>query len=161
MPLNNFIGSAVVTLDDKGRCSFPREHRRNLKPASDEAHVNEEISVVITVGPTRSLLCYTINAWNKFVQELNHRPKTPQNIRFTRQVIGMARESVLDKQNRISLSPEQLAYAEIDTEILFLGEGENLSLWQPKKYHDLYSLNTLEDYADLDAGFFDPAHQGT
>jgi DNA-binding transcriptional regulator/RsmH inhibitor MraZ len=46
----------------------------------------------------------------------------------------MAKLSELDGQNRISLTAEQMAYAGINSEVTFVGDGKRVRLWAPEKF---------------------------
>ncbi len=152
MQVQGFIGKSTTSVDSKGRCSFPKEIRKFLDPAN-------EGRVVITVGSDFSLSLYPVAEWNAFVLLLDQRPRTKQNIQFRRWVTNMAKESVLDGQNRISLSEELMKYAGISGEVTFTGDGTTVGLWNPDRYREKFESFTPEQLADFDQMFYwdDPA----
>lgn len=142
-----FIGKNTTTLDTKGRCSFPRDLRKSLPESSAK-------TVVITIGSERSLSLYPLSEWKKFMEELSHRPRRPENVRFRRQIMGMAKESTLDGQNRVSLTEEQRKYAGIKGEVTFAGDGAIVGLWNPDRYQALYELSDDKALSEFDSLFY-------
>ena len=147
MNVKGFIGKSTTTVDAKGRCSFPKELRKYLAPEN-------EGKVVVTVGMEKSLTLYPVTEWNSYVEELNSRPRTRDNIRLQRLVTHNAKESVLDGQNRISLNEYLKQFASIAGEVTFAGDGKTVSLWNPEAYRDKYESFSDEDLSQLDDMFY-------
>lgn len=144
MQVQGFIGHAEAALDSKGRVSFPRELRQYL----DE---NLKGKVVVTIGPEKSLTLYPVDKWNAYAEDLNTRPRTPQNMQLRTLVMAHAKESVLDGQNRITLSPKQMSWAGISTDVAFVGDGATVRLFSPEGYNERYGTPP----ENLDDLFFD------
>lgn len=144
MQVQGFIGQAEAAIDAKGRVSFPRELRQYL--AEDNLG-----KVVVTIGPEKSLMLYPVNKWNEFASELNSKPRTPQNMQLRTLVMAHAKESVLDGQNRISLSPKQMEWAGISSDAVFLGDGATVRIFSPDRFQELYGTPP-ENFDEL---FFD------
>ena len=66
MNLDFFIGQAKTAIDEKGRTSFPREFRRQLSQEESE-------SLVLSIGPERTLILYELNEFKKFMTELDRK----------------------------------------------------------------------------------------
>jgi MraZ protein len=131
MQVMGFIGQANAAIDPKGRVSFPKDLRQYLAPEN-------EGRVVVTIGPEKSLVLYPLADWNQFAAELAARPRTLQNNQFRIQVMAHAKESILDQQNRITLSAKQMAWANLDADATFVGEGSTVRIFQPAHYSELY-----------------------
>ncbi|NLB63113.1 MAG: MraZ family transcriptional regulator [Fibrobacter sp.] len=148
MRIQSFIGHAQTSIDAKGRTSFPREFRRLL--------VDEDgAEVVVSPGPNRSLILFTVKEWNAYMDEISRRPRTKQNQEFANQLLAFAHCTKLDGQNRISLNSTLLKHAMLDGEVLFTArQGKTLGLWNPQRWNELYGLSTDDALATFDEGFW-------
>ncbi|HHX14849.1 MAG TPA: MraZ family transcriptional regulator [Fibrobacter sp.] len=154
MNLDFFIGQAKTAIDEKGRTSFPREFRRQLSPEESE-------SLVVSIGPERTLILYELNEFKKFMTELNARPRTRQTEALRSTIQGHTSFTALDGQNRILLSKKFLEYAQLESEVLFVPHvGKSLKLWNPSTYETLYGFSQAKDYETFDAGFFSDVWMG-
>jgi MraZ protein len=125
--LESFIGKATVAIDAAGRTNFPKDFRKILK---EEAAGQ----VVVTIAEGKTLALYPVYEWNAYIQYLESLGRGPEVSKFRTRITAMAKLSVLDGQNRISLTTEQLAYAGISGEVTFVGDGKRVRLWAPAKY---------------------------
>ncbi|MDQ3000929.1 MAG: hypothetical protein M3Y08_06675 [Fibrobacterota bacterium] len=127
--LESFIGKATVAIDATGRTNFPKDFRRILK---DEAAGQ----VVVTIAEGKTLALYPVYEWNAYIQYLESLGRGAEVSKFRTRITSMAKLSVLDGQNRISLTAEQMAYAgiSISGEVTFVGDGKRVRLWAPDKY---------------------------
>ena len=125
--LESFIGKASVAIDATGRTNFPKDFRKVLK---DEAGGQ----VIVTIAEAKTLALYPVYAWNEYVQYLESLGRGADISKFRTRITSMAKLSVLDGQNRISLTSEQMAYAGIAGEVTFVGDGKRVRLWAPEKF---------------------------
>lgn len=125
--LESFIGKATVAIDAAGRTNFPKDFRKILK---DEAGGQ----VVVTIAEGRTLALYPVYEWNAYILYLESLGRGPEVSKFRTRITAMAKLSVLDAQNRITLTTEQLDYAGISGEVTFAGDGKRVRLWAPAKY---------------------------
>ena len=125
--LESFIGKASVAIDAAGRTNFPKDFRKVLK---DEAGGQ----VIVTIAEAKTLALYPVYAWNDYVQYLESLGRGADISKFRTRITSMAKLSVLDGQNRISLTSEQMAYAGIAGEVTFVGDGKRVRLWAPEKF---------------------------
>jgi MraZ protein len=128
MRLENFIGKATLAVDAAGRTNFPKEFRKVL---SEE----NEGQVVVTISGGNTLALFPLLEWNRYVQYLEGLGRGPEFDKFRTRVTSMAKLSVLDAQNRIMLTGEQMAYAGISGEVTFVGAGARVRLWAPDRYN--------------------------
>jgi MraZ protein len=139
MRLESFIGKATLAVDAAGRTNFPREFRKVL---SEE----NEGQVVVTIAGGNTLALYPLSEWNRYVQYLDGLGRGPDVTKFRTRVTAMAKLSALDAQNRIVLTPDQMAYAGIRGEVTFVGEGNRVRLWAPERYDaEIASVSAEED----------------
>lgn len=127
--LESFIGKATVAIDATGRTNFPKDFRKILR---DEAAGQ----VVVTIAEGRTLALYPVYEWNNYIQYLESLGRGADVSKFRTRITSMAKLSVLDGQNRISLSAEQMNYAGISGEVTFVGDGKRARLWAPGKYSE-------------------------
>lgn len=154
MELNAFIGNAKTAIDEKGRSSFPREFRRLL---SEE----ESSSLILAYGSRDSLILFTLEEYRKFIAKIESRPQTPKNVRFNRMFKANSHYVSLDGQNRIMLSKNDIAYAKLEGEVLYVGgNGKSVELWNPSIYNAKFGFNTEDDFNEYEDGFFDDEHLG-
>ncbi|MCI6873421.1 MULTISPECIES: MraZ family transcriptional regulator [Hallerella] len=154
MELNAFIGNAKTAIDEKGRSAFPREFRRLL---SEE----ESSSLILAYGSRDSLILFTLEEYRKFIAKIESRPQTSKNVRFNRMFKANSHYVSLDGQNRILLSKNDIAYAKLDGEVLYVARsGKSAELWNPSIYNAKFGFNTEEDFNEFDAGFFDDEPSG-
>lgn len=127
MRLESFIGKATLAVDAAGRTNFPREFRKVL---SEE----NEGQIVVTISEGRTLALYPLSEWNRYIQYLDSLGRGPDVSKFRTRITAMAKLSTLDAQNRIALTGEQMAYAGIQGEVTFVGDGKRVRLWSPSRY---------------------------
>jgi len=125
--LESFLGKATVGLDAAGRTNFPKDFRKVMP---EEA----QGQVVVTIAEGRTLALYPLPAWNAYMQHLDQLGRGPEISKFKTRITSMAKLSVLDAQNRISLTPEQMGYANISGEVTFVGDGRRVRLWKPAHF---------------------------
>lgn len=127
--LESFIGKATVAIDATGRTNFPKDFRKVLREEAGG-------QVVVTIAEGRTLALYPVYEWNHYIQYLESLGRGAEVSKFRTRITALAKLSVLDGQNRISLSPEQMAYAGIKGEVTFVGDGKRVRLWDPSRYSE-------------------------
>ena len=146
MRLETFIGKATLAIDAAGRTSLPKEFRKVL-------HDENKGQVVVTLAENRTLALYPLSEWNRYVQSLSEFGKGPEVSKLRTLVTAMAKLSVLDAQNRISLTGEQMRYAGIQDEVTFVGAGSRVRLWAPQRYVSEIETLSPEEEARLASWF--------
>lgn len=138
----SFRGSYDYSIDSKGRLNVPAKFRKALHPDSEE-------TFVVTLAPDKCLRAYPLDAFKRFEEELDSRPQTPATTQLRRAIFSTARESTLDAQGRISLSPRQIEMAGITSEVTLVGQGGYIEIWDTRRHEDY--LSTI----DFDAVFYE------
>lgn len=144
--LESFIGKATVAIDAAGRTNFPKDFRKVLR---DEAAGQ----VVVTISEGKTLALFPIYAWNEYVQYLENLGRGVDISKFRTRITSMAKLSVLDGQNRISLTAEQMAYAGIAGEVTFVGDGKRVRLWAPERYSQQIEVITPDEEKQFENWF--------
>jgi MraZ protein len=125
--LESFIGKATVAMDATGRTNFPKDFRKILREEAGG-------QVVVTIWEGRTLALFPVYEWNEYIQYLEGLGRGAEVSKFRLRITSMAKLSVLDAQNRISLSAEQMSYAGISGEVTFVGDGKRVRLWAPERF---------------------------
>ncbi|MCX6640488.1 MAG: division/cell wall cluster transcriptional repressor MraZ [bacterium] len=125
---NSFTDSFDYTIDHRGRINFPAPFRRALSEESKDR-------VVITRGLDGCLFVFPRDVWEKHRIEFNRSPYSPeQQRRLQRLLASGARESTFDAQGRITIPPRLVAMAQLEKDVLIIGMGDRVELWNPAIY---------------------------
>jgi len=120
-----FQGASALNLDAKGRMSVPAKHR-------DALLVQGEGRVTLTKHPDGCLLVFPRPEWEAFRARV---AQLPMDAHWWRRIfLGNATELDLDSAGRILVSPELRSAAGIQREVILLGMGSHLELWDAATY---------------------------
>lgn len=120
-----FQGTSALALDAKGRINVPTRHRELLL-----ATTNGQLT--ITKYPVGCLLVFPRPAWEQFRDKMMTLPMSADGWR--RIFIGSAVDVEIDGAGRLSISPELRKAAGLEKEVLLLGMGQRLELWDVARY---------------------------
>lgn len=120
-----FQGASALNLDAKGRMSVPAKHR-------DALLVQGEGRVTLTKHPDGCLMLFPRPEWEAFRARV---AQLPMDAHWWRRIfLGNATELDLDSAGRILVSPELRSAAGIQREVILLGMGSHLELWDAATY---------------------------
>jgi len=120
-----FQGASSLNLDAKGRMSVPAKHR-------DALLVQGEGRVTLTKHPDGCLMLFPRPEWEAFRARV---AQLPMDAHWWRRIfLGNATELDLDGAGRILVSPELRSAAGIQREVILLGMGSHLELWDAATY---------------------------
>jgi MraZ protein len=120
-----FQGASALNLDAKGRMSVPAKHR-------DALLVQGEGRITLTKHPDGCLLLFPRPEWDNFRSRV---AQLPMDAHWWRRIfLGNAAEVDLDGAGRILVSPELRSAAGIEKEVMLLGMGSHLELWDAATY---------------------------
>ena len=120
-----FQGASALNLDAKGRLSVPAKHR-------DALLVQGEGRITLTKHPDGCLLLFPRPEWEAFRTRV---AQLPMDAHWWRRIfLGNAAEVDLDSAGRILVSPELRSAAGIEKEVMLLGMGSHLELWDAASY---------------------------
>lgn len=123
-----FRGISKVSVDAKGRFSLPKQRRERLEASGVS-------TVVVTADPSRCLLIYPMNEWQKFEAQIVALPNAhPAARQYQRLYLGYAAEIDFDSSGRLLLTSELRDYAGIDRKAMVLGQGNKLELWDADRF---------------------------
>ena len=120
-----FQGASALNLDAKGRMSVPAKHR-------DALLVQGEGRVTLTKHSDGCLMLFPRPEWEAFRARV---AQLPMDAHWWRRIfLGNATELDLDSAGRILVSPELRSAAGIQREVILLGMGSHLELWDAATY---------------------------
>ncbi len=128
-----FIGEYEHTVDVKGRIIMPSKLRENIGE-----------KFIITKGLDKCLFAYSKSEWANFEEKLKTLPLTNKNARdFVRFFLSGAVECEIDKQGRFLVSSNLRTYANIDKEIVIIGVGTRLEIWNKESWTNYSSEENI------------------
>ena len=120
-----FQGTSALALDGKGRMGVPVRHRDALAALSAN-------QLTLTQHPVGCLLVFPRPAWEGFRSQLLGLPMEADGWR--RFFVGSAVDVDIDSAARVLVPPELRAMAGLDKDVLLLGMGSRLELWDATRY---------------------------
>jgi MraZ protein len=134
-----------ISIDDKGRFSIPSSLRAAVSSDADS-------SFMIIRGTEGCLFAYPKDEWVKFWDALRSLPVTAENTRLRRRIIGSLKETKIDNQGRVTLSQRLKELAGIENELVIVGDGEKLELWNADIWRERQSQD--EESASYESDFY-------
>ena len=121
-----YFGSFVHNLDDKGRLMIPRKMREELG-----------YKVYIMKGFDGSLSLYNEERYQKLIEEFTKLSFNQQKVRdYLRLQFASTYEMEVDKLGRVQLPTALLTKYNISKEVLVLGIGDHIEVWDKAKYEE-------------------------
>ena len=140
--MNFLSGEYECKLDPKGRLVLPAKIKANLPVASGN-------SVVLTRGFEPCLVLYPQVEWKVIydkvagLNEFNEEYRT-----FQRNFFRGNTEIELDSTGRFILPRTMVRYADIDKEVIVVGLGNRVEIWNPDKYED-FLIKDQQNFSQL------------
>ena len=121
-----FTGELTQKMDVKGRTVIPSKIRDNLAE-----------KLVVTRGIDKCLFAYPESAWTALQEKLSSLPFTDKKVRsFNRFFLGGAETLDADKQGRVLVPASLRAYASLDKEVVWVGVGNRIEIWDIDKWNE-------------------------
>ena len=133
-----FFGSFTHTLDDKGRLMVPRKMREEL---GSKAYIMK--------GFDGSLSLYNEVRYQKLVDEFARLSFNQQKVRdYLRIQFASTYEMDVDKLGRVQIPTALLTKFNISREVLVLGIGDHIEVWDKAKYEE-YENSIRDEFENL------------
>ena len=130
-----FFGSFVHTLDEKGRLMIPRKMREELG-----------YKVYIMKGLDGPLSIFTEQGYQKLVEEYNRLPfEQRKNRDYLRALFASTHEMDVDKLGRVQIPTALLNKFNISKNVVVLGIGDHIEVWDAKRYEE-YESGIMNDF---------------
>ena len=118
------IGEYEHSLDVKGRVIMPAKLREDMGE-----------KFILTKGLDGCLFGFSQKEWVNFEEKLKTLPLTNKNARdFVRFFLSGATECEMDKQGRFLVASNLREYASMDKEVVVIGVGNRIELWNKEKW---------------------------
>lgn len=126
-----FRGIAQLNLDSKGRLAIPARHRDALLERCG-GHL------VITADADHCLLIYPLPDWELIQQKLEGLSNLDARVReLQRRLIGFAVDVDIDSAGRVLISPALRQFAQLDKNVVLVGQGKKFELWNQDNWEQL------------------------
>ena len=121
-----FLGQSQYTLDSKARLTIPAKYREFSAPA-----------LIVTRHPVEScLIAMPIVEWSRFTDKIENQSIVDTDSAHLRRILfGYAEELRLDGQGRILLTQRLREFAHIDNDVLVVGNGSFMEIWNPADWN--------------------------
>lgn len=124
-----FIGNIEAKLDQKGRAFLPSVFRKELQAAGQETLVLRKDVF------QHCLVLYPMTVWNEMMDSLRQRLNrwNPKEQQVFRQFVSDAELVSLDGNGRFLINKRSKEFADIDTQLTFIGMGDTIEIWAKEK----------------------------
>ena len=130
---NMFFGNYSHSLDDKGRLVIPRKMRDELG-----------LKIFIMKGYDGALSIYKEESFVKLVEELERLSfNKKENRDYLRLKLTSVVDLDVDKMGRVQIPQALLAKYHIGKDVIVLGAGDHIEVWDMKKYEEY--ISSIED----------------
>ncbi|MFH1523854.1 MAG: division/cell wall cluster transcriptional repressor MraZ [Chloroflexota bacterium] len=121
-----FLNQYQHSFDDKGRLTIPAKFRQ----------LPEEGAYVVQ-GLDRNLMVLPPESFQILYDRIMGLSLTEPSARLLRRaILGNALHVNLDGAGRILLTPKLRDYAELKSEVVFVGQGDYFEIWSPELWQD-------------------------
>ncbi len=119
-----FAGQFEGHVDSRGRIAVPDAFIEALSGGA-----------MVARGFERCISVYSPDGWQRLAGEIGELPVTDaETRRLTRFIFASADEQQIDRQGRLELSAEVRRYAGIDREVVIIGAGELIEIWDSEAW---------------------------
>ncbi len=127
------IGEYEHSLDAKGRLIMPAKIREDIGE-----------KFIVTKGLDGCLFGFSQKEWDNFEEKLKTLPLTNKNARdFVRFFLSGAIECEIDKQGRFLIASNLREYATMEKEIIIIGVGTRIEIWNKDKWKTYNSYENI------------------
>ena len=117
-----FRGASQISLDTKFRLAVPTRHR--------DALLEDSTGLMLAAHPHGCLMLYPKQAWLPIEAKLNSLSSFDEVAgKLQRLIVGQAEPLEIDNAGRLQLPPVLRAYAKLEKEMMFVGQGSHFELW--------------------------------
>ncbi|MEE1279744.1 MAG: division/cell wall cluster transcriptional repressor MraZ [Oscillospiraceae bacterium] len=132
------VGKAQNTIDASGRIIFPAGFRKEM---GEKIYLSKALF-------DNCLCAYSEEEWKNVCDSLKKFPRAK-----VRQVeswlFGSACALSPDKQGRVFISGELIEHAGLRQDVVFVGMGSRVEVWDAEKYSKMYSSLDSDEIADI------------
>ena len=129
-------GEYYHNIDAKGRVIMPAQFRELL---GEHFQISKGVDSCLSVYPK--------DVWKEFEQKLTAIPDVsdPEVRRAKRILIGGSQDCEMDKQGRFLVPPSLRTYANLQKDIVLIGIGTRIEIWDLDRYQEMNSQDNLDE----------------
>ena len=129
-----FRGASALTLDAKGRMAVPAKFRQRLIESCQG-------QLVITMYQDPCLFVYPLPEWERVEQRLSDLSALDEAAQAIRRLmIGHAHDVEMDGAGRVLVPPLLRDLAQLDKDVMLIGQGERLEIWSERTWSEQRQL---------------------
>jgi MraZ protein len=121
----HFQGTSALALDAKGRLSVPARQREVLRAIPEDR-------LTLTRHPDGCLMVFPRTVWEAFRARIESLPLSASG--WKRLLLGSAMDVEMDSAARVLISPELRSAAALGRQVLLIGMGNHLELWDVQRH---------------------------
>lgn len=147
-----FIGEHTGKIDAKGRIPLPSQFKRQLNKPDDSLRF-----VLKKSNYKQCLELHPLDSWQAMMSQLTKKLNPIFNKKhniFLTQFSKGTTELTLDSINRLLINKNLLDFASLDKDVVFLGVGNIIELWDKKKYDANESMLPSNEFEQLAGEIF-------
>jgi len=143
-----FTSEYECKLDAKGRLVLPSKIKANLP----EVSTNE---LMLRRGFESNLILYPMVEYKKIHHQYSSlNDNNPEARKLKRFFFRSVAQVDLDNVNRMLISKAMLAHAKIEKEVLLIGMGNYIEMWNPVVFNE-NNISDITEYSELAQKFLD------
>ncbi len=132
------VGKAQNTIDTTGRIIFPAGFRKEMGD-----------KIILAKGLFENCLCaYSEQEWQNLCDSLKKFPKAKLR-QVENWLFGSACSLTPDKQGRVFISNELIEYAGLKQNVIFVGMGSRVAVWDAESYENMYDSLDSNEISDI------------
>ena len=125
-------GTYYRSLDEKRRLSLPKRFRQAMD-------LDSKSIVFLTPGTSQCLQIHSASSLERLAEELGRRATVAESVQtFSRMFYAQAENCELDSQFRICLPNRLARWAELEKEIVLIGVGNCVEVWNPERWQSYF-----------------------
>jgi MraZ protein len=124
-----FQGPNLITLDAKGRIAVPARHRDLL------TQEGRDMRISLVRNPLGCLMLFARAVWDERAAQIAALPVEADVWKMM--YLGYTQQTELDASGRVLVAPELRAVAGMTREVMMMGAGSHLQLWDPRALADI------------------------
>ncbi|MFV0522164.1 MAG: division/cell wall cluster transcriptional repressor MraZ [Mangrovibacterium sp.] len=140
----NFSAEKTATFDEKGRVVLPADYKNGMGGAVPGGQLAVELDPY-----EKCINIYPMEAWEKRVALITSKlnPNNPRDSRLLDMFYRMFKILQVPVSCRMNFPNNFLEKVNITREVVFVGQGERIRLWDVQVYDEY--INSMGDYAEL------------
>ncbi|MCM8772184.1 MAG: division/cell wall cluster transcriptional repressor MraZ [Candidatus Omnitrophica bacterium] len=143
-----YFGEYRGKIDKQGRVVIPSKLRELIKKDGSN-------NVYITKGIEKCLFVFTEKIFEEQGEKINDLSFTKGNPRiFTRFFYSGSYKEKIDGQGRILIPSKLIEYAEIKENIVIIGAGKRIEIWDEKNWENFYNQH-FSFYGEISEKIFE------